>query len=86
MYIAELFEKYAEWKILRFFLENPQKELYVKEVARQLKVSPGTASVTLNKAHKSGILNKKVIANIHLYSLNKNNEVVKKLRKVVMLL
>ncbi|MFC1648652.1 hypothetical protein ACFL1B_04295 [Nanoarchaeota archaeon] len=83
MYLEELFEKYAEWKILVHFLKYPQSELHVKEVARQLQVSPGTASKTLNKAAKDNLLNKRIIGNIHLYSLNKKDKRMRNLRRLV---
>ena len=83
MYLAELFEKYAEWKILRYFLENPKVEIHVKEAARVLRVSPGTASKTLNSAAKDRLLTRKIIGNVHVYSLNNKNEQVKRLKQVV---
>ena len=83
MYVKDLFKKYAEWKILHFFLNNPNKKIHVKELSRTLEISSGTASKALNSAHKDKILNKKIIANVHLYSLNNQNETVRKLKRVV---
>ncbi len=83
MYVDELFSKYAEWRVLYFFLQNPQAEVHVQGVARRLGVSPGTASTTLKQAHAADLVHKKVMGNVHAYSLNTENDVVQKLLEVV---
>ncbi len=83
MYLKELFNKYAEWKIIYHFLKHPDLKTHVNGLSKTLKVSKGTASTTLRKAHKAKLLRKEEIANVHLYSLNKNNKTVKKLIKLV---
>ena len=39
--MVELFDKYASWKILYYFALNSSKEVYVKEIAKKLNLSPG---------------------------------------------
>ncbi|PIW10021.1 MAG: hypothetical protein COW37_04580 [Caldiserica bacterium CG17_big_fil_post_rev_8_21_14_2_50_35_7] len=39
--MTELFDKYASWKILHYFALNSSKEVYVKEIAKKLNLSPG---------------------------------------------
>lgn len=42
--------------ILKFFIENPEKECHVRELARALKLSPTTISNKLKKYTKDNIL------------------------------
>jgi len=80
MQFEEMFEKYVEWKILRLFLRNPTTPFYVKEVARKLKVSSSSASKFLNQMQKDGIFKREITGNTHLYRLNDELEIVKKLK------
>ncbi len=80
MNIEDLFEKYTEWKMLKFFLDNPSTSFYVKELSRRLKVSPGSVSRFVNKVEKDGLLVKDVTGNIHQYRLNNEDVVVRQLK------
>lgn len=70
--MRELFEKYAPWKILRHLALNSGTEYHVKELARVLKMSPGTCSVMLRKFEADGILKSKKLGTGHFYRLNDN--------------
>ena len=80
MYFENLFEKYKEWEILRIFLQNPKTGFYTKELARKTKIGAGTINTFLKNIHEDKILNKEIIGNVHLYSLNNENEIVKQLK------
>ena len=80
MQFEEMFEKYVEWKILRLFLRNPTTPFYVKEVARKLKVSSSSVSNFLNRMQKDNIFKKEIAGNTHLYRLNNELGIVKKLK------
>lgn len=45
-------------KIFEFILNNPEKELRIRELARELKLSPAYVSRTLKWAKKQGIVKK----------------------------
>ena len=70
--MKELFEKYAPWKILRHFALNSATEFHVKELARILKMSPGTCSVMLRNFESEGILKSKKLGTGHFYRLDEN--------------
>lgn len=82
LYFTALFEKYAEWKIIDFFLNNPNSEFYVKELSRKLDMSSGTVSTFMRNIEKDKLFLKKTIGNVHLYKLNQENKIVSELIKI----
>jgi predicted nucleotidyltransferase len=86
MHLKEMFEKYKDWKLLRIFLTNPDREFYTKEISRTTGIGSGTVNIFLRKIHKDNIITKEIIGNIHLYRLNNELELVKKLKIVNTLL
>ena len=42
--------------IIKIFINNPEKEFYVREIAKIMKVSPTTISKYLKKYKREGIL------------------------------
>jgi len=81
-----MFEKYMEWKLLRFFLQTPDRGFYTKEISRQTGIGAGTVNTFLRNIEKDNILRKEIIGNIHLYKLNNELELVKHLKIVNTLL
>jgi predicted nucleotidyltransferase len=80
----ELFNKYASWQILQYFALNPTKEVYVKEIAKNLSLSPSICSKTLRELLKSGILEKRSSGQgqAHYYKLS-NNYLTKELKRFI---
>jgi len=70
--ITNEWKKFKGWVILSFFLKT-NKEIHVKELARQLKVSPQTANYYLKFYKKEGILKERRKGNLLLYSLMDNS-------------
>ncbi len=72
--MIKLFNKYASWKILQYFALHPSKEVYVKEIAKKLNLSPGICSKTLRELLESQILEKKSLGlgQAHYYKLTDN--------------
>lgn len=68
--MIELFEKYVDWKVLAHFLRNPTASFHIKELARILKVSPGSISTAVKKFELDGFLTKEKKGLAHLYKLN----------------
>ena len=58
-------------KILSLFTKNYEKEYYIREVEKLIKVSSRTALVTLAKLEKKGILESKTKGKIKAYSIKK---------------
>lgn len=79
--MIELFEKYVGWKILAHFLRNPTSWFHVKELARILKVSPGSVSTATRTFEAEGILitEKKGLA--RLSKLNAEHPAIPPLKK-----
>lgn len=80
MYFNEMLEKYKDWKLLRIFLENPDRDFYTKEISRQTRIGVGTVNNFLRNIHKDNILIKEIVGNVHLYRLNDELELVKQLK------
>ncbi len=84
--MIELFEKYVDWKILAHFLEHPTSSFYVKEIARILDISPGSASSSLKRFKEWKLVKKEEKGQIHLYKLNNELVVVRELKTTFMLM
>lgn len=74
-------EKFAGWKVLRHFLANPSTEFYIRELARSLKLSPGSAQIYCNAYAKDGILISENKANAKMFRLDNSKPVVKAIKK-----
>lgn len=66
--------------IIRFFIREPEKEFYVREIARLLKKSPTTISKYLNEYTKEGILLSKKEYNHLFFKANTENKEFKQLK------
>lgn len=86
IHLSNLFEKYREWKILRFFLENCSSSFYVNETAQKLKVSSGSVSKFLKDLEKDGVVTKRKVGNSLPHKLNNELLIVKQLKILVLLL
>jgi len=80
--MAELFDKYVSWKILHYFALNSSKEVYVKEIAKKLNLSPGICSKTLRELLKLEILEKRSLGQAHYYKLA-NNYITNELKRFI---
>ncbi len=79
--MIELFQKYIAWKILAHFLKYPTTKYYIKELARELKVSPGSVSTTVRMLETDKILERDEIGQTHLYKLNQEHPAATSLKK-----
>lgn len=61
-------------KILKLFIETPEKEFYVREIARILKKSPTTISKYLKELEKKGILKSEKKFNHLIFKANDSEE------------
>lgn len=79
--LIELFQKYVDWKILGYFLSNPTTPAHVKEIARRIKVSPGSVSTAVRRFEEDHLVRKDVKGLAHLYTLNSDNPVIRALKR-----
>jgi predicted nucleotidyltransferase len=82
MYIDNMFEKYMDWKLIRIFLQTPDRGFYTKEIIRKTGLGAGTVNNFLHNTQKDNILIKEIIGNVHLYKLNNELEIIKHLKIV----
>lgn len=66
-----MWRKFRGWKVLEFFLKTG-REIHVRELARELGISPQTANHYLKFYKKANILKERKEANLLLYSLLDN--------------
>ena len=64
------------------FIEDCYRRINVREYSRLMKISPPTASKTLSKLNKEGLLSIEKDRNYIFYYANKNNEIFIDLSKV----
>ena len=67
--------------ILKIFIEHPNKEFHVREIARKIKKSPTTASKCLKEYEKEGLLLSEMKLNHLIFKANTKNTRFK-LRKI----
>ncbi|MCD6464059.1 nucleotidyltransferase domain-containing protein [Candidatus Woesearchaeota archaeon] len=80
------FEKYKGIKILKFFIFNPTKHFYLREIARKLKISTSTTKHFLDIFVKESIVSKQEKGNLSIFQLNNKSVYVKQLKKTFALL
>ncbi|MBI2045521.1 nucleotidyltransferase domain-containing protein [Candidatus Pacearchaeota archaeon] len=67
-------------KLIEIFLEEPEKEFYVRELSRNLKKSPTTISKYLKELEKKGILDSEKKFNHLFFKANTEKEAFKQLK------
>jgi DNA-binding MarR family transcriptional regulator len=67
VHLIELFKKYVQWKILAHFMENPNTSFHIKQLARELAVSPASVSSAVKSFEKDGLLLKEEKGLAHIY-------------------
>jgi len=78
--MLELFQESVLWKVLTYFLLHPKTSIYVKQLSRELKISPSGTNRALKLLANAGILSKEEIGKAHYYLLNNNLPFVKSLK------
>lgn len=68
-------------KTLQFFLENPYQEIYLREFARKLKISPNTAQRFLTLLLKENIIVEERRANLRYFKSNLDDVVFRQIKK-----
>jgi predicted nucleotidyltransferase len=67
-------------KLMEYFVKNPEKEFYVRELAKLVKKAPTTVSTYLKKYKKDGILESEHKFNHLLFKANTNSSKFKQLK------
>lgn len=69
----------AEKKVFGLFMRSPHRKFGINEVARATKTAVSRVFAILRKYEQEGLLNKSRVSNLALYSLNLDNEKMRKL-------
>ena len=67
-------------KVLNIFIENPYEKFYLREIAKQIKISPNTANRFLNKLLKENLITEKRQANLRYFRANLNSKTFKQIK------
>ena len=74
-------KKFMGWVTIEYFMKNPNSKIHIKGLSKKLKISPGTSYIYLKEYEKSGVLRKETAGNVHLYSLDNENPLVKAMKR-----
>jgi len=76
--LNKLFGPSIRLLVLELFIENPDRLMNLREVARLLEKNPGSVARALPRLVEDGLVEQiRVGKNIYAYRLNQENEVVK---------
>ncbi len=71
----------VKWRILSYFLENPNTASYSTQLGQALEVTNSTASTISKDFCDSGIMKRDLMGRTYIYHLNIDNPIVLPLRK-----
>lgn len=75
-----MFQEYAGFRVLRAFLDEPGREIHVRDAAKVSKVSPGSAKKYLDTFYKENLLLRRKHANLLLYRGNLENPAFRQMK------
>ena len=78
--LKDLIPSKARRILLNTFFNNPGTEYYTRQLSAMHKMSVGTLHRELKKLSSSGMLNSREMGNLKLFSLNKRNLAVRRLK------
>ena len=78
--VSQIFKSNLIGEILAYFLVHASSQVYVKELARRLKVGPTSANNALRTLSNADLLHRQEMARSHFYSLNNESAIVKFLK------
>jgi len=78
--MLKLFKETVLWKILNYFLSHPSTSIYVKQLSRELKISPSGTNQALKSLAEAKILFREEKGKAHYYNLDNDLPFVKYLK------
>ena len=70
-------------KVLNIFLDDPQREFHLREIARIAKISPSTSKRALDELKKIELIKEERKANLRIFSAEKESQTFKELKKII---
>jgi len=81
--LEELITSSTRRKILTLFLTNPDIKLHLREIARRIGENPSGVFQELKPLEKTGLLKSEKMANLKIYSTNKQHIIYKELASII---
>ncbi len=79
-------KKIDKMKILENFMEEPEREFHIRELAKIVKVSPTTATSYLEDFKRENLLEKSKSRNVILYRANSQSSIFRETKKYINIL
>lgn len=86
MTLLDVFRKFVGFRALEFFLLNPSKDIHLKELARELEVSPRSVKIYCDLFEEECIVTAERNGNLRIFRLNRESFIVKELIRTYHLL
>ena len=77
------FLKNGQGKILHLFFKDPDKEYFLREIARELGQEPGFFQASLDILVSDGLLVDERRANLRFFKLNKNHPLYEEIKRII---
>jgi predicted nucleotidyltransferase/predicted transcriptional regulator len=81
--LIECFFSQTRYSLLSLFFSRPEELLYVNQILKTLNCGTGTVQRELKMLTESGILTRKKLGNLVLYSLNRQNPIFEELKSII---
>ncbi|MCJ7443399.1 MAG: nucleotidyltransferase domain-containing protein [Methanotrichaceae archaeon] len=73
--------KFVGLKVVEYFLSHPSKEIYLKELARELEISPASAKAYCDDLLAEGLILENLRGNLRLFRSNRDDFAFKETMK-----
>ncbi len=80
--LERLFTSKTRLELLKILLFSEGKNFHIRELAKEIKITPTLVSKELNNLYEIGIVNKENKANLILFSINNNCSFLKELKQI----
>lgn len=81
--MLQLFKSKIRAGLLRLFFYNPQKEFYIRQLAKILNTSAGNTQKELRKLEADAIIKSKKMGNLRIYTLNQTLPLYPVLQQII---
>lgn len=75
--------KNSQGEILNLFFKDPEREYYLREIAKNLGKEPGYFQVAIDNLAKEGILQDERKGNLRFFKLNKGYPLYEEIKKII---
>jgi hypothetical protein len=69
----EWMRKFVGFRVLEWFLVHPSREVHLNELARELKISPGSSKEYCDRLAEDGLISERAMGNLRLFRLKRED-------------